>query len=73
MVHGEDFTAAGPKPELDWLEASLTKPYELNVGGRLGPSPTDDTETIVLGRAIRWTEEGLEYETDPPQVEKLLV
>ena len=64
-VHGDDFTAAGPKPELDWFEATLKKSYELTVGGRLGPGPLDDKETIVLGRVIRWTDEGIEYEADP--------
>ena len=48
-VHRDDFTAAGPKPELDSCEATLKKSYELTVGGRFGPGPTDDTETIVFG------------------------
>ena len=69
-MHGDDFTAAGPKPELDWFEATFKKSYELSVGGRLGPGPTDGKETIVLGRVIRWTDEGIEYEADPRQVEK---
>ena len=38
-VHGDDLTAAGPKPELDWSEATLKKSYELAVGGRLGQDP----------------------------------
>ena len=42
-------------------------------GPRVGPGPTDDKETIVLGRIIRWTSEGTEYEADPRQVEKLLM
>ena len=62
-MHGDDFTAVGSKPELDWLEAILKKSNELTVGGQLGPF--DDKETIVLGRAIRWTDEGIEYEADP--------
>ena len=71
-VHGDDFTAAGPKPELDWFEATSNKSYELTVGGQLGPGPTDDKETIVFGRVIQWTETGIEYEADPRQVEKLV-
>ena len=71
-VHGDDFTAAGPKPELDWFEATLKKSNELTVGGCLGPGPTDDKETIVLGRVIRWTDEGIEYEAGPRQVKNLL-
>ena len=65
-VHGDDFTAAGPKSELDWFEAMLKNSYELTVGGRLGPGPKDDKEVIVLGRVIIWTDQGIEYEADPP-------
>ena len=71
-VHGDDFTAAGSKPELDWFEATLKESYELTVGGRLGPGPKDDKETIVLGRVIRWTDQGIEYEADPRQAERLV-
>ena len=42
------------------------------MGGRLGPAATDDKEARVLNRIIRWTGNGLEYEADPRQVEKLL-
>ena len=70
--HGDDFAAAGPKPELDWFEATLKKSYELTLRSRLGPRPTDDKETIVLSRVSRWTDDGIEYEADPRQVEKRL-
>ena len=42
VVHGDDFTAAGPKRQLDWFETEMRKKYELTVGGRLGPGPKDD-------------------------------
>ena len=71
-VHGDDFTAAGPKSSLDWYETEMRKKYELTVGGRLGPAATDDKEATVLNRVIRWTPEGIEYEADPRQVERLL-
>ena len=71
-VHGDDFTAVGPKPELDWFETEMRGCYELTVGGRLGPGPDDDKEATVLNRVIRWTEKGIEYEADPRQVERLL-
>ena len=57
-VHGDDFTAAGPKDELDWFEAETTKRYVLTVGGRLGPGPLNAKEATVLNRVIRWTSEG---------------
>ena len=45
--------------------------YELTVGGRLGPGLSDNKEATVLNRVIRWTEQGVEYEADPRQVERL--
>ena len=71
-VHGDDFTSAGPKLELDWLEKSLENKYELRKGPRLGPGKDDAKEITVLNRVIRWTETGLEYEADPRQAERLL-
>ena len=71
-VHGDDFTTAGTKKQLDWFEKSLAAIYELTRGGRLGPGEKDDKEATVLNRVVRWTSEGLEYEDDPRQVEKLL-
>ena len=71
-VHGDDFTSAGPKRQLDWFEGEMRKRYELTVGGRLGPGAEDDKEATVLNRVIRWTSRGIEHEADPRQVEKLL-
>lgn len=71
-VHGDDFTTAGPKESLDWFEGSLEEAYELTQGGRLGPGPEDQKEGRILNRIVRWTPEGLEYEADPRQCEKLL-
>ena len=71
-VHGDDFTTAGPKCELDVFEDQLEAKYELKKGGRLGPGASDCKELTVLNRVIRWTDEGIEYEADPRQAEKLL-
>ena len=53
-VHGDDFTAVGPKASLDWYESALEVNYELKKGGRLGPGPADDREATCLNRVIRW-------------------
>ena len=71
-VHGDDFTAAGPKSSLDWYVGEMRKRYELTVGGRLGPGSKDDKEATVLNRVIRWTSQGFEYEVDSRQAEKLV-
>ena len=71
-VHGDDFTTVGPKAELDWSETKLEGKHELMRVGRLGPGRDDAQEILVLNRAIRWAEIGLEYEADPRQAERLL-
>ena len=71
-VHGDDLTAVGEKKHLDWYKLELEKLYELKETARLGPGPTDDKEATVLNRVVRWTADGLEYEADPRQQEKLL-
>ena len=71
-VHGDDFTCCGPKRNLDWFEDKLASFYELSRGGRLGPGADDLNEATVLNRVVRWTPQGLEYEADPRQGEKLL-
>ena len=72
-VHGDDFTTAGPKKQLDWLKAELMKHYELNENYRIGPGPDDGKEAKVLNRIIRWTTTGVEYEADPRQAERLVL
>ena len=71
-VHGDDFTTVGGKLSLDWFEEQLKKHYELTVGPRLGPGAQDAKEATILNRVVRWTAEGLEYEADPRQSEKLI-
>ena len=71
-VHGDDFTAVGPAKHLNWYETALEAKYELKKGGRLGPGPDDAKEATCLNRVIRWCSDGLEYEADPRQVEKLV-
>ena len=46
--------------------------YELTESGRLGPGPQDDKEVKVLNRIVRWTAQGVEYEADPRQSERLI-
>eukprot|EP00973_Karenia_brevis_P066366 9224003-Karenia_brevis.AAC.1 len=39
--------------------------FEIKVRAVLGPEETDDKEVTMLGRLVRWTLEGIEYEADP--------
>ncbi len=71
-VHGDDFTTTGAKMDLDWFEETIKQHYECTIQPRVGPGKHDAKEGIVLNRIIRWGEEGLEYEADPRQTEKLI-
>ena len=71
-LHGDDFTASGPKPQLDWFETSVAKEYEISVGPRLGPGELDAKESRAVNRVIRWGERHIECEADPRQVERLI-
>ena len=48
------------------------KKYELTEIGRLGPGKNDDKEVKILNRIARWTDEGVQYEADPRQAERLV-
>jgi hypothetical protein len=72
-VHGDDFTSTGGKLSLDWFEAAMQERYELTIGPRLGPGPSDAKEASILNRIVRWTDDALEYEADPRQAEKLII
>ena len=71
-VHGDDFTTTGSKMDLDWFEGEIQTHYECTIQPRLGPGKDDAKEGIVLNRIIRWTNAGIEYESDPRQTEKLI-
>ena len=51
--------------DLLWIKKLLPTWFEVNVRGTLGPDEKDDKEIIILGRTLRWTQDGLEYEADP--------
>ena len=72
-VHGDDFTSVGGKPDLDWFEEAMKGSYELTIQPRLGPGREDAKEGLILNRVVRYTDEGLEYEADPRQAEKLIL
>lgn len=71
-VPGDDFATVGPKANLDWFEQQMQKNYELTIQPRLEPGPGDTEEAVLLNRFVRWTDEGIEYEADPRQVEKFV-
>jgi hypothetical protein len=72
LVHGDDFTFVGEPDALNHVEAKMKEWYELKVKARLGDGPEDDKETDILGRMVRCTEAGFEYEADPRHRQKVV-
>ena len=64
VCHGDDFTLVGEEEELRWLAKLMGTWFEIKVRGVLGPEVGDDKEIVILGRTVRWTEEGVEFEAD---------
>ena len=62
VVHGDDFTFTGTDDNLDIVEEWMKNWYEVKVRARLGDGPGDDREVKILGRTLRWTDEGLELD-----------
>jgi hypothetical protein len=72
LVHGDDFTFVGERAALDAIEGKMKSWYELKVKARLGDEEGDDKETDILGRLVRCTKNGFEYEADPRHRKKIL-
>jgi len=73
-VHGDDFTAVGPRTGLDWFANELKKHWTIDVRGILGPPgmPNVSHSIVILNRLVSWTEAGIELEADPRHVDLLL-
>ena len=67
-VNGDDFSAGGRKPDLDWYETRMQEAFEL----RLGHAKEDHHELCILNRVVRTCPRGVEYEADPQHVEELI-
>ena len=71
VTHVDDFLCGGDGRQLRWLRKELEKEFELK-HEVLGPDPGEVREGKFLGRRIRWTDEGIEYECDPSHAEVLI-
>ena len=72
LVHEDDFVFVGDDEELTWIQELVKSWFEVKVRGRLSGEKGDVREMTILGREIRWTEEGLEYEADRRHRTKVL-
>ena len=64
VVHGDDFTFAGVKSELVKIRRRMAEWYEIKDRGIMGSEEGESKEVVILGRTVRWTSEGVEYEAD---------
>ena len=63
-VHGDDFTFCGGEEDLFWTRDLMANWFEIKVRGILGEGIDDEKVMTILGRTVRWTSQGLEYEAD---------
>ena len=71
VVHGDDFTALGTDPNLNWYETEMAKHFEIKIRGRLGEGCAGDNELRILNRVVKVTPDGLTYEADPRHTDLL--
>ena len=64
VVHGDDFTFAGVRKELDRMKNEMENWYDVKLRGIMGSGEGETREMTILGRTVRWTTEGLEYWAD---------
>ena len=68
LVHGDDYMVTGGGKDLRWLRKEVGKKFEVKAS-ILGPEEDEVEEVTILGRVVRWTDQGLEYEADPRHAE----
>ena len=71
VVHGDDFTFAGTRRELQKMRKPMAEWYEIKDRGMMGSAADEVKEIVILGRTLRWKEGGLEYEADAKHVKEL--
>ena len=72
VVHGDDFTFSGTKVELDRMRRKMEEWYDIKDRGTMGSGKGEIKEVVILGRVVRWTEGGIEYEADAGHRAKLM-
>ena len=72
VVHGDDFTFSGERGELEKMKVTMAEWYEIKDRGIMGSEMNEQKEVTILGRTVRWTEAGIEYEADERHRRELL-
>ena len=71
VTHVDDFMLCGVRSELDWVFKPISAEFEVK-SKVLGPDAGEDLQVEFLGRQLRWTRGGIEYEPNPKHVHDLL-
>jgi len=61
VTHVDDFLCSGDREDLRWLTKEVSKEFEIT-SEVIGIKEGEVRESKFLGRTIRWTEKGYEYE-----------
>ena len=72
-VHGDDFTFCGLEEDLKCIRDLMGGWFDIKVRAILGGDDWDDKEVVILGRVVRWKEDGIEYEADPKHRKIILI
>ena len=71
LVHGDDFVSGGDRKALSWLDSRLRQRFEIKTH-IIGTGEGELGEHRILGRVVRATSSGWEYEADPRHAEVLI-
>ena len=71
MVHGDDFVSEGENTALDWLAGQASRRFEIKTH-QIGMGEKQLREHRILGRIVRATSDGWEYEADPRHAEVMV-
>ena len=72
LVHGDDFVTVGARHDIHWLSKRLAQRFEIKTH-IVGTGDGEIKEHRILGRIIRATSDGWEYEADPRHAELLVM
>ena len=72
VLLGDDFTFAATESELRKARSKMSKWYDTEVRGIQDGGKRDVREMQILGRNVRWSDEGLEYEASDKHRQALM-
>ena len=74
VCHGDDFVSSGSAAALDEVDRVLTAHFDTKILPRIGPTACggEVTEGKHLGRTIRWSPQGFQWESNSKHVEDMV-